>query len=317
MGSRLYGIYAAKEILNPANIASIVLSATRSVTTPYPHSLITQLQTNINNSYVKKSMENEAARLETFRNWAHTKGPTKEALAHAGYIFLGSGDRTKTFCCGIFMSNWGQGMDPIRIHQGKKRICTFANELAAQAEAGQQSPIAIATFPIVPTVCNLPGLPQDIRYDSYTSRLISFNAWPQSVHIEPHDMARAGCYYEGVFDFVKCFSCNGGMSDWIDNECPYQRHARMYNGCEYIRCIMGDNYVEEASATRRMKDPKDIPIEIIKDDLLCLVCSSPSQAVCFLDCGHIGTCATCAHLLNACPQCRAPKTRPPFPIYLD
>jgi len=79
------------------------------------------------------------------------------------------------------------------------------------------------------------------------ARLESFKDWPQSSQ-SPADLAKAGFYYFGVKDMVKCFFCNGGLKDWTAGDDPYQDHVRWFPKCQFIRQLMGPEYIEE---TRR------------------------------------------------------------------
>lgn len=76
-------------------------------------------------------------------------------------------------------------------------------------------------------------------------RLESFRGWPTSLSQQPKDLARAGFYFFGVKDMVKCFFCNGGLKDWAAGDDPYQDHVRWFPKCQFIRQLMGSEYIEK------------------------------------------------------------------------
>lgn len=85
------------------------------------------------------------------------------------------------------------------------------------------------------------------EYAQYESRLESFKEWPASMSQQPADLAKAGFYYFGIKDMVKCFFCNGGLKNWDHNDDPFQDHVRWFPTCQYIRQLMGHEYVEDVS----------------------------------------------------------------------
>lgn len=87
------------------------------------------------------------------------------------------------------------------------------------------------------------------NYASYQARLDSFKEWPASMSQQPDDLAKAGFYYFGIKDMVKCFFCNGGLKNWDHNDDPFQDHVRWFPSCQYIRQLMGHEYVEEVHSS--------------------------------------------------------------------
>lgn len=81
-------------------------------------------------------------------------------------------------------------------------------------------------------------------YAQLQTRLDSFKDWPATLSQQPADLAKAGFYYFGIKDMVKCFFCNGGLKNWDHNDDPYQDHVRWFPGCQFIRQLMGHEYIE-------------------------------------------------------------------------
>lgn len=81
-------------------------------------------------------------------------------------------------------------------------------------------------------------------YTLYQTRLDSFKEWPATLSQQPADLARAGFYYFGIKDMVKCFFCNGGLKNWDHNDDPYEDHVRWFPKCQFIKQLMGAEFVD-------------------------------------------------------------------------
>ncbi|KAJ8254928.1 hypothetical protein GJAV_G00198950 [Gymnothorax javanicus] len=85
------------------------------------------------------------------------------------------------------------------------------------------------------------------------ARLGSFQGFPQQVPLER--LARAGFYFTGEADRVRCFSCRQTVEDWQEGDVPAQRHWLASPTCKYLSCthrlgpdrqINGSTYDNEA-----------------------------------------------------------------------
>ena len=81
-------------------------------------------------------------------------------------------------------------------------------------------------------------------FSQYQARIDTFRDWPATLSQQPADLARAGFYYFGIKDMVKCFFCNGGLKNWDHNDDPYEDHVRWFPKCQYVRQLMGVEYIE-------------------------------------------------------------------------
>ncbi|XP_072752210.1 E3 ubiquitin-protein ligase XIAP-like [Anoplolepis gracilipes] len=75
----------------------------------------------------------------------------------------------------------------------------------------------------------------DYRFE--IARLNSYANWTVStVNSKYHEsLVRAGLYYTGEGDKVKCFECHAVMSDWRDDMDPWVKHTRRSPRCRFIR----------------------------------------------------------------------------------
>ena len=75
------------------------------------------------------------------------------------------------------------------------------------------------------------------RYKHYDARLASFTSprWPPNVPVPADELARAGWYFTGVTDRVKCPWCHGCVYNWVDGDTALGEHKRHYSQCEFVK----------------------------------------------------------------------------------
>lgn len=69
------------------------------------------------------------------------------------------------------------------------------------------------------------------------NRLGTFVNWPEDYHVKAYDLARAGFYYTGTTDMVKCHCCNITISNWKKNDDPISEHLRWNSQCDFMKMI--------------------------------------------------------------------------------
>lgn len=62
-------------------------------------------------------------------------------------------------------------------------------------------------------------------------RLLSFNSWPSDSPVFPIKLAKAGFYFTGNRDEVKCCQCGAVKSAWLAGDEPYEIHRQLNPGC--------------------------------------------------------------------------------------
>uniref|UniRef100_A0A7N8XF89 RING-type E3 ubiquitin transferase n=1 Tax=Mastacembelus armatus TaxID=205130 RepID=A0A7N8XF89_9TELE len=75
------------------------------------------------------------------------------------------------------------------------------------------------------------------------SRLTTFHNWPTEASVQPDVLARAGFFYTGHGDNVKCFYCDGGLRNWEPGDDPWQEHAKWFPRCEFLIQSRGQDYI--------------------------------------------------------------------------
>lgn len=56
-------------------------------------------------------------------------------------------------------------------------------------------------------------------------------------------------FITGLDEKVKCFSCNGGLDNWLPGDVPWIEHARWFPDCQYVHKKMGSGFVSHVQNT--------------------------------------------------------------------
>uniref|UniRef100_A0AAV2LX74 RING-type E3 ubiquitin transferase n=1 Tax=Knipowitschia caucasica TaxID=637954 RepID=A0AAV2LX74_KNICA len=75
------------------------------------------------------------------------------------------------------------------------------------------------------------------------TRLTTFHNWPTEASVQPDILARAGFFFTGHGDNVKCFFCDGGLRNWEPGDDPWQEHAKWFPRCEFLIQSRGQGYI--------------------------------------------------------------------------
>ncbi|XP_075427586.1 baculoviral IAP repeat-containing protein 7 [Ascaphus truei] len=196
---------------------------------------------------VKPRMRCEERRLHSFRGWrdCHTQISHTE-LARAGFYYLGPGDRVQCFCCGGVLRSWEPGDRPGAEHRKFFPTCPFVlgREVGNVPRAGGRDLVDGQILGHrVPGEDDEPSLPLYPEMDEERERLATYRAWPHYAEVTPEQLARAGFFYTGHGDNVKCFYCDGGLRNWERDDDPWREHAKWFPQCEFLLQSMGQAYV--------------------------------------------------------------------------
>nr|XP_026695044.1 baculoviral IAP repeat-containing protein 2-like isoform X2 [Ciona intestinalis] len=93
--------------------------------------------------------------------------------------------------------------------------------------------------------CNDPLNPhmrsESARLQTY---LDNIRNWPsQQVLATPQQLSKAGLFYLGERDRVKCWYCNGGLQNWNRDDDAWFEHAKWFPECEFVLQQKGPEYV--------------------------------------------------------------------------
>uniref|UniRef100_A0A672HMV7 RING-type E3 ubiquitin transferase n=1 Tax=Salarias fasciatus TaxID=181472 RepID=A0A672HMV7_SALFA len=198
----------------------------------------------------RSGMRREGERLRTFCSWPADAPVTSGDLAKAGFFFLGPDDKVQCFCCGGILRCWVHGDSPAAEHKRHFPACSFIlgravgnvplqvgssdsvdGQLLSQLQRMTMEDQGTAGQAVYPEM------------EGEDSRLTTFHNWPTEASVQPDVLARAGFFYTGHGDNVKCFYCDGGLRNWEPGDDPWQEHAKWFPRCEFLIQSRGQEYI--------------------------------------------------------------------------
>ncbi|XP_056403562.1 baculoviral IAP repeat-containing protein 7 isoform X2 [Hyla sarda] len=198
---------------------------------------------------VTPSMRCEATRLQTFTMWPGSSSMSPQDLARAGFFYLGPEDRVQCFCCGGVLRRWEPGDQALNEHRKFFPSCPFVlgREVGnIQFSAGRDSVDGqilgqLNRFPVEEEEEAWHAVYPEMMEER--ERLATYSSWPPYAEVTPDVLARAGFFYTGHRDNVKCFHCDGGLRNWERGDDPWKEHAKWFPRCEFLIQSMGLAYV--------------------------------------------------------------------------
>ncbi|NXX89787.1 XIAP ligase, partial [Centropus bengalensis] len=203
----------------------------------------------------------EHYRLGTFVGFPLDCPVSVSALAQAGFVYTGEGDKVKCFSCRRTIDGWAPGDSAVERHKQLSPDCKFITEstllennihpLAQNYRHRTENGSSTSALP-----CTLDDL-SDVEADyllrtrqvvdmsdslypktpamcSEETRLKSFQDWPPDGQLAPEELASAGFYYTGVGDQVACFCCGGKLKKWEPGDRAWSEHKRHFPKCFFV-----------------------------------------------------------------------------------
>lgn len=259
------------------------------------------------------------ARLQTFASMPSKCPITKERLARAGFVYLGT-DLTafhvQCAFCGLVLGDWKYGMDPLVIHRTANPRCKYF-EILEEQNRKKNLNWRIGTFKECPPT------------------LFKSSAFKIS-------LAKAGFFYQqnaaADDDTVTCAWCSVEMRNWNPYDIPFDVHCRTVPRCPFV--VNPPSYASSGTQVERRRPlmpiinkrllqppppPSAFPsyktmtttvlygkckkgscmedTEATADDLVCSVCLVNSRKIAFIPCGHFVSCISCSTKLGTCCLC--------------
>uniref|UniRef100_A0A8C3QUG8 RING-type E3 ubiquitin transferase n=1 Tax=Cyanoderma ruficeps TaxID=181631 RepID=A0A8C3QUG8_9PASS len=174
------------------------------------------------------SMRSVARRMRTFQQWPRTAPVSARDLVEAGFFYVGPRDEVQCFCCGGVLKDWRPGDCPIIEHLSFFPSCKYLHVSEDTA---------------------LPNEPEYPEMVTEEMRLSTFENWPRNSNMHPEQLARAGFFYTGQGDVVRCFYCDGGVRSWSFGDDPWREHAKWYPECEFLLHSRGREFVSSVQET--------------------------------------------------------------------
>ncbi|XP_013399962.1 baculoviral IAP repeat-containing protein 7-like [Lingula anatina] len=225
-------------------------------------------------SGVPSRVRNESDRLATFVNWPSGARVRPRDLARAGFFYVGTGDRVQCAFCEGILRNWEPGDQPLQEHRRHLSTCPFVlglevgnipleepstalplavSESQSHAVGGSRTGSENTTNEA--TLGILTARPRHERYAIENTRVQTFANWPPSRIPRPEELARAGFFYAGFGDNVKCFFCDGGLRNWEPQDDPWAEHARWFPRCGFVRLCKGDAFIQMIKEQTSLNNP--------------------------------------------------------------
>lgn len=203
-------------------------------------------------------------RLETFKNWKSGFPACK--LAKAGFIYGGEDDIVLCPFCQVEGFRWLEDDNPLEDHLQWNPYCQFFDIDDSRFIRRRRG---------------------SMYFDKATfdSRLETFKDWPISMSQKPNDLAKAGYFYTGRGDIIKCFHCGTLLRNLLPTDNVMQLHKSLFENCEFLQ-MYSDGDEEE------------------KENSLCKICMTNELSILFLPCKHLVCCKNCSVTLNHCCICR-------------
>lgn len=91
-----------------------------------------------------------------------------------------------------------------------------------------------------------------IKYPDYKSEEVRRKSFDDGVEWDknlfpPSEMAKAGFYYVGYGDHVRCFHCGIGLTKWVRNDIPWVEHAKWSASCMFLEKEKGVGFVRNVT----------------------------------------------------------------------
>ncbi|XP_008846904.1 baculoviral IAP repeat-containing protein 3, partial [Nannospalax galili] len=83
----------------------------------------------------------------------------------------------------------------------------------------------------------------ELKYDLSCElyRMSTYSTFPAGVPVSERSLARAGFYYMGAKDKVKCFCCGLMLDNWKHGDSPIAKHRQLYPSCSFVQSLNSAN----------------------------------------------------------------------------
>ncbi|KAM8909303.1 E3 ubiquitin-protein ligase XIAP isoform 1-T2 [Spinachia spinachia] len=79
-------------------------------------------------------------------------------------------------------------------------------------------------------------------FSEINSRVDSFRGSSLAQRVPAERLARAGFYFTGYADRVRCFSCEKTVENWCRGDTPVERHKEVSPSCIFLSCTQRTNF---------------------------------------------------------------------------
>jgi baculoviral IAP repeat-containing protein 7/8 len=179
-------------------------------------------------------------RRASFRDWpSHV---SSFDLSRAGFYYSGESDRVKCAFCQLRVQNWSTCSEPMTVHRRMSPTCPFILNPPSFAFETERISNALSC---TETRLNIFPPPTHGNRSTYHDRLLTFRGgWTEDAKVKPEDLSEAGFFWTGHKDRVRCFHCNGTLSNWVEGDKAWEEHGIWHGHCAFVRLNKGENFIE-------------------------------------------------------------------------
>lgn len=91
------------------------------------------------------------------------------------------------------------------------------------------------------------------RYKQSQTRLDSYVDWPDDIPVSINELVRAGWFYTGVGDRVKCPWCHGCVYNWEVGDTALGEHKRHFPSCVFIIELLNKTFDTASEICRKQQ----------------------------------------------------------------
>lgn len=186
------------------------------------------------------------------RNWEKGDDPLKEHKKWSAKckFLLGIDKRNVSMypesknCRDEEVTSATNGLSSIVAADGPSEMNSLVSESAESVKMYSKQPVKFASH-------TTRDAPQPVRqqapqYPPYSfdplnamkeesARLQTFRNWPRDAPVTKEELSRAGFFYTGSADMVKCAFCSGMIRNWEPGDTAMGEHRRYFSSCSFVR----------------------------------------------------------------------------------
>ena len=205
-------------------------------------------------------MKQERYRLASFNDaWPHSGKLSKEQIAKAGLYYEGPKDKVVCAFCKVYLEGWEDSDDPYTEHKNLDASgCPFVsdNKPSGNIPIGKERELLGCEESKHTTDAYRKNMDMYVEINPKMreplERMLTFGTWFEDNNKRPEELFKAGFFYTGTNDTVRCFSCQQYVEGWNANDNPWVEHCKISPSCEFLRASKDKVFFDQLS-----KDPED------------------------------------------------------------
>ena len=206
-------------------------------------------------------MQLEENRFRSFTGDENNFQVNTNDLARAGFFYTGVNDLVMCPFCHARMYDWKKEDIPLKEHKKRFPGCSFFNDYQGISHTSDREP-KVKRGCIEPKVTYKDVKPDQKIVDRLmkleSNRVQSFNGAQQNFPNAVEEIARAGFYYMGSQDYVKCAYCSGGLYNWEPWDVPLLEHKEKYPFCYFVQQQTAAINCDVSSSISKFTKPNEL-----------------------------------------------------------